>query len=262
MLGSDLAPKLNEAGHTVISASKRDLDVTDFKTCDNFVANHYPDLIINCAAYTDVDGAESNLPEAYRINRTGAKNLSYCANKNKSKILYVSTDYVFDGEKGSAYTENDRPQPAGYYGFSKYLGEVSTIYNCEQSYIVRTSWLYGKNGKNFIDTILNNDKDSLKVVSDQISSPTSTKALSDGIIKLISNNYDFGTYHLSCEGQASWYDLAELANKISGGNKIIESCRTSDFPTVARRPSFSVLKNTKLDFEMPSWETALKDYLS
>lgn len=262
MLGSDLALKLNEAGHTVIAASRRDLDVTDFKACDNFVANQYPDLIINCAAYTDVDGAESNLSEAYKINRSGAKNLSYCANKNKSKILYVSTDYVFDGEKGSAYIENDRPQPAGYYGFSKYLGEVSTIYNCEQCYVVRTSWLYGKNGKNFVDTILNSNKNSLKVVSDQISSPTSTKALADGIIKLISGNYDFGTYHLSCEGQCSWFDLAKLANEISGGDKNIEPCRSSEFPTAARRPKFSVLKNTKLDFEMLAWEKALQDYLS
>jgi len=262
MLGSDLVKSLEQTDASIIAASKKDLDVIDYNACDKFIKNNNPNLIINCAAYTDVDGAEDNLPEAYKINRTGAKNLAYSANKNNSKILYVSTDYVFDGEKGSAYIENDKPQPAGYYGFSKYLGEVSTTYNCEQSYIVRTSSLYGKKGNNFVDTILNSDKENLKVVNDQTSSPTSTKALSEGIIKLIYGEYPFGIYHLACEGQCTWFDLATFSDKLTKSNKKIEPCRTSEFPTKARRPKLSVLKSTKLDFKLPHWKEALEDYLS
>ena len=262
MLGQDVCLALENSKHQFIAAGKSDLNITDLRECKSVVKDVSPDLIINCAAYTNVDGAEKQVKQAYDINDLGAKNLAIASNITCSKIIYISSDYVFDGKSAIAYTENDFPRPLSVYGKSKYWGEVSTKDYASKPYIIRTSWLYGDGGHNFVKTILNNDKEKLKIVNDQFGSPTSTKALANAIINFIDMKSQYGTYHFSCEGYCSWYVFAKTIVELSGANKQIFPCTSQEFKTEATRPEFSVMKSTKQIPAMPSWKEALVDYLS
>jgi dTDP-4-dehydrorhamnose reductase len=262
MLGQDMADAVLNSNHKLVISKREDLNITDLRECKEFIKLNNPDLIINCAAYTDVDGAEKQVKEAYAVNDLGAKNLAIASNVNCSKLIYISSDYVFDGKTKHAYKENDSPKPISVYGKSKYWGEISTKEYSARPYIIRTSWLYGKHGKNFVDKIITSDKNKLKVVNDQFGSPTSTKALSSAIIKFIDMKMSYGTYHLSSEGYCSWYDLSQAVVEICDLDKEIYPCSTEEFETLATRPKFSVMTSTKNTPSMPNWKKDLIDYLS
>ena len=208
MLGQDLCPIFEDAGMFVIETDVENLDITDFKAAENFITNARPQIIVHLAAYTNVDGAETDREKADLINHKAAENLARISKKTGAILIYVSTDYVFDGTKTEPYLPNDPVNPLSVYGKTKALGETAVIENAEKYYIARTSWLYGINGKNFIEIMLKLGKagKEIKVVNDQTGSPTYTVDLALGILKLL--NKPFGIYHISGEGETTWYDFA------------------------------------------------------
>lgn len=224
------------------------------------------DLIIHTAAYTDVDGCEKNPNLAYKVNTLGTRNITLFAQKRAIPLVYISTDFVFNGEKNAPYLEFDEPEPLSIYGKSKLAGErfVSSFLN--RFFIVRTAWLYGKYGKNFVKTILKiaRGENELKVVNDQVGSPTYAKDLAQGIKKLIFNA-PYGIYHLTNSGACSWYDFAKKILKIANLNTEVKPITSEELGRPAKRPHFSVLgdfclKET-LGFSMRSWQEALKEYM-
>ena len=264
MLGSDISNVFSDVELTAFDLN--DFDITDLDKTVSIIKDTNPDCLIHTAAYTDVDGCELDPEKAYLINGTGARNVTMACEEIKCPIIYISTDYVFDGAKKKPYDEWDMTAPVNQYGFSKLLGErfVSSMTN--RFYIVRTSWLYGKNGKNFVETIsrLLSEKDEIEVVDDQVGSPTFTYDLALKLRELIGKGY--GTYHITNSSQCSWYEFAvEIAGLKSGKTKIKPT--TSDkFKRPAKRPAFSVLDNAMLRLEgiheLRHWKEALKDYLS
>lgn len=263
MLGQDLCPILEDVGAFVIETDVDTLDITDKKLTEKVLTDIHPDMVIHCAAYTNVDKAEDDLKNAELINVTGTENLAETCAKLNITLVYISTDYVFDGTKTEPYKPQDRTNPLNNYGMTKYEGEEAVRSLCEKYYIARTSWLYGHHGKNFVETMLNmTQKDEISVVDDQIGSPTWTVELANGIIKLLSKPY--GTYHICGSGQTSWYGFAkeifEQYAKIQNETvKVkLKPCKTEDFPRPAKRPKYSVMDNDGL---CRNWQTALKDYL-
>ena len=224
------------------------------------------DLIIHTAAYTDVDGCEKNPDLAYKVNALGTRNIALFAQKRGIPLVYISTDFVFNGEKNAPYLEFDEPQPLSIYGRSKLAGERYVSSFLDRFFIVRTAWLYGKYGKNFVKTILKlaREKDELKVVNDQVGSPTYAKDLAQGIKKLIFNA-PYGIYHITNFGACSWYDFAKKILKIANINTEVKPIISEKLGRPAKRPHFSVLKNfclkETLGFSMRSWEEALKEYI-
>lgn len=264
MLGQALVPCLDSRGHEVLEMAKEKLDCTNYLLVKNYFKTEKPDLVIHCAAYTKVDQAESEPNLAYYINGYGTENIAVCCNMINIPMLYVSTDYVFDGEQGTPYTTFDTTNPLSVYGKSKLAGELAVMRHLKDFYIVRTSWLYGPNGKNFVDTIYNLAKEGkpLKVVSDQFGSPTCTLSLSEVIACLIETQR-YGVYHATDDGVASWFDFAcEIIKEFSVS---VTPVGTSDFPRPATRPKYSVLDKTTLvstiGQELPSWQDSLKIYL-
>jgi len=263
MLGKDLCPIFENAGMSVIKTGRENLDITDFKALENFITNTKPEIIVNLAAYTNVDGAEKEPEKADLINHIGTKNLACAAKKTGSTLIYISSDYVFDGKKTSPYLPNDSAHPLSQYGKSKFLGEEAAREFTEKYYIVRTSWLYGINGKNFIETMLNlaSKGVELKVVDDQTGSPTYTVDLALGILNLL--NKPYGTYHISGEGETTWHDFAReifTQEKIEAN---LAPTSTEDYTktqnkTIAKRPKYSTLQNS---ISMRHWKDALKSYL-
>ncbi|MBC8000365.1 MAG: dTDP-4-dehydrorhamnose reductase, partial [Leptolyngbya sp.] len=223
-----------------------------------------PDLVIHCAAYTKVDQAESEPGLAYLINGYGTENMVVASNKFNVPFLYVSSDYVFDGEQKTPYTTWDRTRPLSVYGKSKLAGEKAVQRHLTQFYIVRTGWLYGPNGKNFVDTIqtMAKERDTLRVVSDQIGTPTCTLSLSETIADLIPTGR-WGIYHAADDGVTSWYEFAREIVKDSAVK--VEPIETKDFPRPATRPKYSVLDKTTtvqtIGRELPDWKESLKTYL-
>ncbi len=258
-----------------------DVDVTDEKKIAAFLkAQKKIDWIINCAAYTDVEKAEREKERAFLVNKTGAKNLSLCAKKIDAKFIHISTDYIFDGNSTKPYSENDKSCPLGIYGLSKKEGEVEIEKNLEKYYIIRTSWLYGRMGKNFIYkmTDLFKKKNEVKVVNDQLGCPTNAKNLSKIISLMIEKNIyskeknpPYGIYNFSDGGQASWYDFAKaiyLKEKKLGiikKNVEIIPCSSKEFPSAVKRPPFSLLSKEKickaLDITLTDWKTSLNDFM-
>ncbi|HEY9786904.1 MAG TPA: dTDP-4-dehydrorhamnose reductase [Candidatus Obscuribacterales bacterium] len=264
MLGQALVPCLEARNHQVIDLPKEKLDVTNYNQVLDYVASEAPDLVIHLAAYTKVDQAESESGLAYLINGYGTENLAVACNKHHLPMLYISSDYVFDGEQKSPYTPWDRTRPLSVYGKSKLAGEKAVQRHLTDFYIVRTSWLYGPNGKNFVDTILSmaEQRNSLRVVSDQIGTPTCTLSLSEVIADLIVTER-WGIYHASDDGITSWY---EFAKEIVRGLPVeVIPIETKDMPRPATRPKYSVLDKTTLintiGRELPSWQESLHTYL-
>lgn len=242
-----------------------DLDITNRKNTLEFIACEKPDVLINCAAYTNVDGAEDDTTPAYSINADGVKNLCDGCKSINADFVHISTDYVFDGESALPYTETAPVNPKSIYGKSKALGEKYAL-EYEKTYVVRTAWLYGKEGKNFVKTIsrLAGERDTLTVVNDQTGCPTNAEDLAHHILKLIISK-KYGIYHCTGKGQCTWYDFAcEIVN-LTGENCAVSPCSSKDYPQKAKRPAFSVLDNTALDLavgnEMRFWRDALKDFL-
>lgn len=263
MLGRDLCPIFEDAGMFVIETSRETFDITDFKTTENYILNVKPQIIVHLAAYTNVDSAETDSKKADLVNHKAVENLAVIAKKADIPIVYISTDYVFDGTKTTPYLPDDPVNPFSVYGKTKALGEKAVIKNTEKHYIVRTSWLYGINGKNFIETMLNleeTDKE-IKVVNDQTGSPTYTVDLALGILKLL--NKPFGIYHISGEGETTWYDFAREIFAQTGLNPKLTPISTEKYAenqnkTIAKRPKYSTLQNS---IPMRSWKEALQSYL-
>jgi len=229
-----------------------------------FKTNQKIDYCINCAAYTAVDKAETEVEKAFEINAKGAKNLALVCNEQGAVLIHVSTDFVFDGDKTEPYTETDIPKPISVYGASKLQGEVEIQKTLKKHFIIRTSWLYSEHGANFMKTMLRlaETRDEISVVSDQIGTPTYAGDLADVILKIInSKNTNFGLYHYSNEGVASWYDFAKVI--FEGSNLKIKTTpiKTEAYPTPAKRPVYSVMDKRKiintLKITAPNWQDSL-----
>ena len=257
MLGKDLCPYLEELGMLVIPTDYDTMDITNSTQVDEVISRVRPDLIIHCAAYTNVDKAEEDLETATKLNVLGAKNVAICADKINATMVYISTDYVFDGTKSTPYLPTDKPNPINNYGLTKYQGELEVEKNCKKHYIIRTSWLYGIYGNNFVETMLKLSKnDELNVVDDQKGCPTWTIELIQGILKLL--NKPYGIYHVCGTGATTWYGFAKTIFEKEGLKTNLKPCTTDKFPRPAKRPSYSVMENNGIT---RNWDVALGDYL-
>ncbi|MEQ1438588.1 dTDP-4-dehydrorhamnose reductase [Fontimonas sp. SYSU GA230001] len=228
-----------------------ELDITDATAVMRHLESLRPQVVINCAAYTAVDRAESDADAAFRVNRDGARNLALAATRIGARIVHISTDFVFDGCKSSPYLPDDAPSPLGVYGQSKLEGERGVLDAAASALVVRTAWLYSAHGSNFVKTMLRlmQEKPELRVVADQIGTPTAATSLARALWALLEANAPAGIYHFSDAGAASWYDLAcavrELAlPHLAATPAPIVPIRTQDYPTPARRPAYSVLDKT------------------
>lgn len=250
-----------------------ELNITDENAVNNFFKGTQPDYIVNCAAYTAVDMAESDLESAKKINALAPKILANHAKKADAKFIHISTDYVFDGDAFTPYSEESKVNPKSVYGETKLLGEQNCLNQNAQSVIIRTSWLYSGFGNNFVKTMLRLGKErgQLNVVFDQVGTPTYAADLADALISIIGlsekNKEKFvpGIYHYSNEGVASWYDFAKAIFEISGVKCNVSPVLSDQFPTPAKRPGYSVLNKSKIkntfDLNIPYWRDSLKNCL-
>ena len=249
---------------TLINTDVAELDITDIDAVMAFVNDKKPDVIINCAAHTNVNLCESQWDLAYKINAIGPRNLSIAATSIGAKMIHVSTDYVFDGSASTPYDEFSPVAPLGAYGKTKLEGENFVKQFADKFFIVRTAWLYG-DGKNFVKTMLTigKEKGEVGVVADQVGSPTSAKELAKAIHVLEPTN-NYGVFHGTCEGYCSWADFAEKIFEYAGLDVKVNRLTTDEYPTPAKRPAYSVLDNYMLslttDFKFAQWEDALKEY--
>ncbi|NOU66248.1 dTDP-4-dehydrorhamnose reductase [Paenibacillus sp. LMG 31461] len=264
-LGKDVI-KLLEAQHEVHGLGRADLDITDEGHCLEVIEQLQPEVIIHSAAYTAVDLAETNELETFRVNSDGTKNLAIAAESIGAKFVYISTDYVFDGKSSQAYREDDPTNPQSVYGKSKRAGELYVQSLSSKYFIVRTSWVYGLYGKNFVKTMLElaKTRDSLKVVSDQFGSPTYTVDLALFLEQLIQTDC-YGIYHASNAGVCSWYEFACTIFEEAGVKLKVESCTTEEFPRPAPRPRNSAMEHAAIranGFEdLRHWGKGLKAFL-
>lgn len=265
-LGYDINKELNDRGYKDILAPSRDmLDITNKKIVEKIVLEYKPDIIFHCAAYTAVDKAEDEKELCYDINVNGTKYLVNTAKKIGAKIIYISTDYVFDGTKDGIYEVDDSACPVNYYGMTKYLGEKEILkYN--NSIIVRISWVFGINGKNFIKTMLKlaTTNKSINVIDDQVGSPTYTKDLARLLVDMALSDIK-GIYHATNEGYCSWYEFAKYIFEVSNIDIEVNSIKTTQYKTKAKRPMKSRLSKETLDSinlkRLPNWQDAVKRYL-
>jgi dTDP-4-dehydrorhamnose reductase len=298
-LGSDLVRVLGN-NHQIIPATRADFDITNLQATLNFIVDAKPDVILHPAAFTDVDGCESQQDKAFLVNGIGTRNVAIAAQTVDATLFYISTDYVFDGTKTEPYREYDRPNPQTIYGKSKHLGEEFVKEQLNKFFILRIAWLYGQHGNNFVKTMLKlaQEKKELQVVNDQYGTPTWTVDIAQQIKKLLATEA-YGTYHCTSEGNCSWYEFALEIFKSAGYQVEVASdgyahlvstnqqLRTSDqelstknqeprtitlttvtsqqFPRPAKRPANSVLDNYMLRLQgldiMPNWKEALKKFM-
>lgn len=247
------------------------LDIADSAAVSRFVSDNKPDVIINCAAMTNVDGCETNYEAAFKANAYGVKNLAVAAQNIDAKLIHVSTDYVFAGDGKRPYIEWDEVNPKSIYGASKALGEKYALSFCNKSFIVRTSWLYGYVGKNFVKTVRRVIKANggISVVDDQRGNPTNANDLAHHILKLAASDA-YGIYHCTGTGECSWYDFAVKIAEYSGYPDTVTPCSTEEynakFNVPTKRPEYSSLRNLALECtvgdEMRDWQIALKEYIS
>lgn len=265
MLGKDLAKTLEEK-HSLILTGRDNLDITVLKECKDFISHARPDLIINCAAYTLVDKCEEEIELAYRVNALGPRNLAVICNEQNIPLVQLSTDYVFDGAKGANYFEDDIKNPLSIYGKTKSLAEDYITNQTDKFYIIRTSWLFGENGNNYIKTMLQlgKTKDSITVVNDQYGSPTYTKDLAQAIAILIEEPR-YGVYHITNSGYTNWYEYAKFIFSLASYKVSVQPISTEEFNRPAPRPKYSVLENRLWQLEgltpLRSYQTAVKEYV-
>lgn len=264
MLGSDLVLAADGAGHDVRGFGRTELDVTDLDALRRRFDREAPDAVINCAAWTDVDGAEDDPDGAMAVNGTGAGNAAAAAAEVGAKVLYVSTDYVFDGAKGADYVESDPVAPLNVYGRTKAAGEQATVAANRRSWVVRSSWLFGLNGPNFVDTMLRLGRDhgQVLVVRDQVGSPTWTWHLAHGLVRLLDSDA-YGVHHMAAGGRCSWYDFAREIFARAGLDVVTLSATTDMLGRKAPRPAWSALASENRHvIELPSWQEGLSGYLT
>ena len=259
MLGRDVVAAAESAGHDVIALARADLDITDADAVRAAIADARPDAVVNCAGWTDVDGAEAEEEAATRINGDGAGNLAAAA----PFLVHVSSDYVFDGTATKPYTEGDPTGPRSAYGRSKLAGEHAVAAQGEHA-IVRTAWVFGPHGKNFVATMLKlaEDRDEVNVVADQIGCPTFTGHLAPALVQIAEQRLA-GVLHVAGGGQCSWQELAQATFDEAGTGTTANPVTTAEFPRPAPRPPWSVLRSTRRDAPvLPYWRHGLTDYLN
>ena len=266
-LGFDVVNELEKRGHIAVGTDVHNMDITDKAQVEAVIKEANPDAVIHCAAYTAVDLAEDNIDLCRRINADGTRNIAEVCKELDIKMIYISTDYVFDGEGTHFWQPDDERSPLNVYGQTKYEGELAIETILEKYYIVRIAWVFGVNGKNFIKTMLNLGKtrDHLTVVNDQIGSPTYTYDLSKLLVDMVETD-KYGRYHATNEGLCSWYDFACEIFKQAGYNHVtVSPVSASEYPAKAKRPSNSRMCKDKLTengFEkLPTWQDALSRYL-
>lgn len=264
-LGYDVVKTLLENGEKdVIAPTRNEMDLNDKDSIERMIYLVNPDVVIHCAAYTAVDNAETDVENAIKINATATKWITDSCRKTNSKLIYISTDYVFDGTKEGLYETNDKPNPLNVYGKSKLMGE-EFVSSYDKSFIVRTSWVFGINGKNFVKTMLNlsNTRDVLTVVNDQFGSPTYTADLAN-LLYDMSKTEEYGIYHANNEGYCSWADFASYIMLSNQKNTKIVGIPSKDYPQKAVRPVNSKLSKKELfnhGFDLlPDWHDAIDRY--
>ena len=280
LLGSAVSENLKNSNLPFFQTDSK-ADVSDYTTLESFALQSPEKIthIINCSGYTNVDKAESEKLLAEKVNVTGPENLAKLANKLDATLIHISSDYVFHGSIKSPLLESDEANPLSVYGTTKLEGDKKIIKTAKKYYILRTSWLFGGTGKNFVTTMINlfNNKDHVNVVNDQIGSPTYSKDLANVIVKIIKkeieeNNIPYGIYNFSSQGTISWYDFAmEIKNQgenlglIKNKNCNLAPCTSKEYVTDAKRPAYSVLCKDKisknLNIKIPNWKASLSDYL-
>lgn len=249
---------------TIYFPSESEADILNKEALKLIFDTYKPAWCINCAAYTAVDKAEDDVDLARKINKTGVENLSSFCLEYNSVLIHTSTDFVFKGDKPTPLIESDVAEPINVYGLTKLEGEVEVTKALGKYYILRTSWLYSEYGNNFVKTMLKlgSERDELKIIADQVGTPTYAMDLAACILNIISaNTTAYGTYHYSNEGVASWYDLAKAIFDISGTKVKVYPIKTSEYPTRAIRPAYSVMDKTKIkqtfSMEIPYWRDSL-----
>jgi dTDP-4-dehydrorhamnose reductase len=264
-LGTDLLLLLSDRGYEVYGYGREELDITNCDQVKRVIFEVHPDVVIHAAAYTKVDLAESETDLAYLINAYGTRNVAVASETVNAKLVYISTDYVFDGTANTPYNEFSATNPQSVYGKSKLAGEQFVRDLHSKFFIVRTSWVYGKHGNNFVKTMLKlaKERNELMVVNDQVGCPTYTVDLANCILDLIQTD-KYGIYHVSNTGQCSWYEFAKAIFEEAGVNVKVNPCTTKDFPRLAPRPSYSVFDHMALRLNgfnnVRDWKKALKDY--
>jgi len=265
MLGHDLVDILSEENE-ISTTTINTLDITDIEKTIATVKNINPDVVVHAAAFTDVNGSESKEDLAYKVNGIGTRNVAVACKETDSALVYVCTDYVFDGEKGISYREYDQTNPLSVYGKTKLQGETYIRDILSKFYIVRTAWLYGYHGPNFITTMLKlaETMDTISVVNDQIGSPTYTLDLAQSIAQLIKKPA-YGIYHITNSGECSWYQYAKEIFEIAGIEINVKPVSTEEYPQPAPRPKYSVLENYNWKMEgFPAnrnYKDAIRDYM-
>jgi dTDP-4-dehydrorhamnose reductase len=264
MLGRDVMLAAGNAGHDLVGFGRAELDITDPAGLARKFDLERPDVVINCAAWTDVDGAEGSEQAAFAVNGTGAGNVAAAAAAVGASIVYVSSDYVFDGAKAAPYVESDQVAPLSAYGRTKLAGEEATIAANKRHFVVRSAWLFGIGGPNFVETMLRlaASGNEVLVVRDQVGSPTYTWHLAYGIVRLI-EGIEFGIHHMAAAGQCSWYEFArEIFEQAKVECKVL-SITTEEFGRPAPRPPFSALTSQREHaIRLPSWQDGLAGYLA
>jgi dTDP-4-dehydrorhamnose reductase len=265
-LGKELVHLHTDKSIEVVGYGRDALDITDIASCRRILHEQRPDAVIHCAAYTAVDQAESERDEAYRINAAGTRNMAVAAEEIDAKFCYISTDYVFDGNGSEPYSEYDRTEPKSVYGKSKWAGEQLTQSLCSRYYIVRTSWVYGQYGNNFVKTMLKlgRERERLKVVHDQLGSPTYALDLAKFLLMLVQTD-SYGIYHASNTGVCSWFEFAQAIFEEIKLVVTVEPCTTAEFPRPAPRPAYSVMDHGAIRYNglelLRPWREALRHYL-
>lgn len=264
-LGSELRKILNENQVDYVAVGSKELDITNAQAVDQFISDLKPSIVYHCAAYTAVDAAEDEGKERnWLVNVEGTKNVAQAAEAVGAELVYISTDYVFDGTNEGEYSEEDLTNPRNEYGRAKLAGEQTVQEICSKYYIVRTSWVFGEFGKNFVFTMqrLAQTHDRLTVVSDQVGRPTWTRTLAEFIVHLTTTQQAYGIYHLSNEGQCSWHEFAQEILK----EKVVEVApvTSEEYPQKAYRPKhsvFSLSKSKDTGFEIATWKDALTKFV-
>ena len=267
MLGRTITAELTD--FEIIPTDLPEGDITDAGSFDKLLKTHRPDAVIHCAAMTAVDKCESETELAFKLNAFGTANVATACHRNNIRLIAISTDYVFNGTLNRPYNEFDKPDGGNtVYGKSKFAGEEAIRCHCPDHVICRISWLYGAGGPSFVHTMLklaDGSRPELKVVSDQIGNPTSTLAVARQLRNILNRRELVGTFHLTCEGEASWADFAEEIFRLQNVAQKVTPCRTDEFPRPAPRPANSRLEKLMLKLAglppMPHWKEALAEFL-
>ncbi len=263
-LGYDVVKELQIQNIECCGATRKDFDIVDFEATEKFITNYMPDVAIHCAAYTAVDKAEDEQGLCYLVNASATENIAQICKKIDAKMVYISTDYVFDGTKDGFYEVDDKPKPVNVYGRTKLLGEQAVQKILNKYFIIRISWVFGEHGNNFVKTMLKLGKErkELNVVADQYGSPTYTADLAPLLIEMIKTD-KYGVYHATNEGVCSWAEFAEEIFKLAGMNVKVNHITTAEYPTKAKRPLNSRLSKVKIKnnfYSLSPWKVALEKY--